>query len=113
MTGEGKYRISEKSEVLAIANTHQQPKQEGGEYMGKRKRNSKSLREKRERRLMVRGIRRDPPDMQKLGRALLSLAQAEAERAAQEQHNAGQGADRSAVEEPDTQGGGTGGEQRE
>ena len=81
--------------------------------MGKRKRISKSPREKRERRLVVRGIRRDPPDMHKLGRALLSLAQAEAERQAQEQHSASQGVDRPDAQEPETQGGGTGGEQRE
>ncbi|MFI1955922.1 hypothetical protein ACH437_29485 [Streptomyces xinghaiensis] len=81
--------------------------------MGKRKRNSKSPREKRERRLVVRGIRRDPPDMQKLGRALISLAQAEAERQAQEQHTAGQGVDQPETQEPEMQGGGTGGEQRE
>ncbi len=81
--------------------------------MGKRKRNNKSPRDKRERRLVVRGIRRDPPDLNKLGRALLSLAQAEAERQAQEQHNAGQEVDQPNAQEPDTQGGGTGGEQRE
>lgn len=73
--------------------------------MGKRK-NNKSLRHRRERRLIVRGIRREPPDMSKLGRALLSLAQAEAERDAQ--HTL-----RPNVEEPDAQGGDTDGEQRQ
>jgi hypothetical protein len=37
----------------------------------------------RERRLTVRGIRRAEPDYRKLGRALLALAQAEADAAAQ------------------------------
>jgi endonuclease/exonuclease/phosphatase family metal-dependent hydrolase len=36
-----------------------------------------------ERRLSVRGVRRDPPDIRKLSRALLHLAMAEAEREAQ------------------------------
>lgn len=47
----------------------------------KRTRNRNAHRE--ERRLTVRGIRRDPPDVRKLGRALLHLAMAEAERQAQ------------------------------
>lgn len=37
----------------------------------------------RERRLTIRGIRRADPDYHKLGRALLALAQAEADAAAQ------------------------------
>jgi hypothetical protein len=36
-----------------------------------------------ERRFTVRGIRRDPPDIRKLSRALIGLAMAEAEREAQ------------------------------
>jgi len=36
-----------------------------------------------ERRFTVRGIRRDPPDIQKLSKALIGLAMAEAERQAQ------------------------------
>jgi hypothetical protein len=48
--------------------------------MVKRK-NNKSRRE--ERRFTVRGVRRDPPDLGKLSRALIGLAQAEAEREAQ------------------------------
>lgn len=51
--------------------------------MGKRR---KTQRQREERRFRVRGERRDPPDMRKLGKALLSLAQAEVERQAQEQH---------------------------
>lgn len=81
--------------------------------MGKRKRNGKAPRERRERRLVVRGIRRDPPDMDRLARALISLAQAEAERQAEEQHATGQEADQPEVQEPETQRGGTGGEQLE
>ncbi|WUI02870.1 hypothetical protein OHR68_14035 [Spirillospora sp. NBC_00431] len=52
--------------------------------MGKRKRHNQPRRE--ERRFRVRGVRRDPPDMRKLGKALISLAQAEAERQAQAEH---------------------------
>jgi hypothetical protein len=55
--------------------------------MGTRRRNKKTN-VQRERRLVVRGVRRDPPDLRKLGKALLSLAQAEAERQAQEQQAA-------------------------
>ncbi len=49
---------------------------------------------KRERRLRVRGVRHDQPDLQRLGRALIDLALAEAE--AQEQHEKGDGPERSA-----------------
>jgi hypothetical protein len=47
----------------------------------KRRRNRNSRNE--ERRFTVRGIRRDPPDIGKLSKALIGLAMAEAERAAQ------------------------------
>jgi hypothetical protein len=50
--------------------------------MGKTRRTSKA--EGRERRISVRGVRRDQPDLQKLGRALIILAQAE--QAAQAEH---------------------------
>ncbi len=50
----------------------------------KNRRNSHS----RERRFTVRGIRRDPPDIQKLSKALISLAMAEAEREAQAEQTA-------------------------
>jgi len=46
----------------------------------RRKQNSHSRRQ--ERRLTVRGIRRDPPNIGKLGKALIGLAMAEAEREA-------------------------------
>jgi hypothetical protein len=42
-----------------------------------------------ERRISVRTIRRDPPDLHKLSRALLALAQADAEAKAQAEHAAG------------------------
>jgi len=40
----------------------------------------------RERRLRVRGIRRDPPDLEKLASALIELAQAQAETDAVVEH---------------------------
>lgn len=40
-------------------------------------------RRRAQRQLRVRGVRRDPPDLRKLSRALIELAQAEAEREAQ------------------------------
>lgn len=39
-----------------------------------------------ERRVRVRAIRRDPPDLRKLAHALIDLAQAEAEAQAQAEH---------------------------
>lgn len=39
-------------------------------------------------RYTVRGVRRDPPDIRKLSKALLGLAMAEAEREAQAEHEA-------------------------
>jgi hypothetical protein len=47
----------------------------------KRRRNRNSRNE--ERRFTVRGVRRDPPDIGKLSKALIGLAMAEAERQAQ------------------------------
>lgn len=44
----------------------------------------------RERRIVVRAIRRDPPDLRKLARALIDLAQAQAEAEAQAEHEARQ-----------------------
>lgn len=40
----------------------------------------------RQRRIVVRAVRRDPVDVRKLGRALIALAQAQAEAEAQAQH---------------------------
>lgn len=40
------------------------------------------------RRLVVRSERRDPPDYRKLSRALIALAQAQAEKEAQAEHEA-------------------------
>lgn len=42
-----------------------------------------------ERRISVRTVRRDPPDLRKLSRALLALAQADAEAKAQAEHATG------------------------
>lgn len=39
-----------------------------------------------ERRFTVRGVRRNPPDIRKLSKALIGLAMAEAERHAQAEH---------------------------
>lgn len=47
-------------------------------------------RRREERHFRVRGVRRDPPDMRKLGKALISLAQAEAERQARAEYEARQ-----------------------
>jgi hypothetical protein len=47
----------------------------------RRNKNNQSRRE--ERRFTVRGIRRDPPDIGKLGKAIIGLALAEKEREAQ------------------------------
>lgn len=41
---------------------------------------------RQERKFTVRSVRRDPVDMTKLSRALISLARAEAEREAEAQH---------------------------
>ncbi|WP_330266285.1 hypothetical protein [Streptomyces griseorubiginosus] len=45
----------------------------------KRRGNNKERRGREERRFTVRGIRRDPPDIRKLSKALLGLAMAMAE----------------------------------
>lgn len=45
-----------------------------------------------DRRIVVRGIRRDPPDVRKLARALIELARAQAEAEAQAEHEARQAA---------------------
>lgn len=72
--------------------------------MGEQKRNRRQ-RQKRMRRLSVRGIRRDPPDMRRLGQALISLAAAELERQAQEQDSAVQ-TDKNQENKPAAEGGG-------
>jgi len=74
--------------------------------MRKQKKNRKQ-RQERVRRLAVRGVRRDPPDMRKLGQALLSLAAAELERQAQVQDNAVR-TDKNQPDEPASEGGGNG-----
>lgn len=52
----------------------------------KRKKNRNRHRRDEERHFTVRGIRRDPPDIRKLSKALIGLAMAEAERQAQADH---------------------------
>jgi hypothetical protein len=51
----------------------------------KRKHNTRKKNHK-ERRIVVRGVRRDPPDIRKLSKILIALAMAEAEREAQAAH---------------------------
>lgn len=58
--------------------------------VSKRRKNKNSHSWHEERRFTVRGIRRDPPDIQKLSKALVSLAMAEAERQAQAEEAARQ-----------------------
>lgn len=53
----------------------------------KRNRNNKQVAGD-ENRFTVRGVRRDPVDISKLSKALIGLAQAEAEREAQAEHTA-------------------------
>lgn len=55
-------------------------------------------------RIRVRGIRRETPDLRRLARALIELAQAEAEAAAQADHEA-KGPQRPARERPSKEGG--------
>lgn len=71
--------------------------------MTSKRRNKKS--HSRERRFTVRGIRRDPPDIQKLSKALIALAMAEAEREAQAEQ-AARDAESVATSEGDEQSGG-------
>lgn len=71
--------------------------------MTSKRRNKKS--HSRERRFTVRGVRRDPPDIQKLSKALIALAMAEAEREAQAEQ-AARDAESAATSEDDEQSGG-------
>lgn len=71
--------------------------------MTSKRRNKKS--HSRERRFTVRGVRRDPPDIQKLSKALIALAMAEAEREAQAEQ-AARDAESAATSEGDEQSGG-------
>lgn len=72
--------------------------------MPKRKKNNSKRNPKRERHFVVRGVRRDPPDIRKLGRALLSLAQAEAERQAQAEHDSRSSAAQDPTHQPTDKG---------
>lgn len=44
-----------------------------------------------ERRILVRGVRKEQPDLRRLARALIELAQAEAERDAETEHRRSEG----------------------
>lgn len=59
----------------------------------------------RERRLRVRSVRRDTPDMRKLSKAIIGLALAEAEREAQAQAAEGRPANSSVTPPPGKNGG--------
>lgn len=52
----------------------------------KRPSRSRQARPRRDGRIIVRGVERDRPDLRKLSRAVIAMAQAEAEREAQIQH---------------------------
>lgn len=65
--------------------------------MGKR-RQKKAKSNRRERQISVRGVRREPPDLRKLGRALIGLAMAQAEAEAEAEHQAKKEADASPSE---------------
>lgn len=52
----------------------------------KRPSRSRQARPRRDGRIIVRGVERDRPDLRKLSRAVIVMAQAEAEREAQIQH---------------------------
>lgn len=54
----------------------------------------------RDRHISVRGVRRDPPDLRKLSRALIALAVAQAEADAQSQGTTKPGSDRESSDEP-------------
>lgn len=71
--------------------------------MTSKRRNKQS--HSRERRFTVRGVRRDPPDIQKLSKALIALAMAEAEREAQAEQAARE-AESAVTSEPEDPSGG-------
>lgn len=52
----------------------------------KRPSRSRHVRPRRDDRIVIRGVERDRPDLRKLSRAVIAMAQAEAEREAQIQH---------------------------
>lgn len=52
---------------------------------------ARAARKGRERHISVRAVRRDPPDLRKLSRALITLAMAEAEAAAEAEAQAAAG----------------------
>jgi hypothetical protein len=56
--------------------------------LASKRKHTTNRRYQKDRRITVRGVRRDPPDIRKLSRALISLAMAEAEREAQAEQTA-------------------------
>ena len=56
--------------------------------MGNKSRRANSGGRGRERHLSIRSVRRDPPDLRKLASALIALAQAQAEKDAEVEHQA-------------------------
>ncbi|QSZ50082.1 hypothetical protein AYX22_17815 [Arthrobacter sp. D5-1] len=52
----------------------------------KRPNRSRQARPRRDGRIVIRGVERDRPDLRKLSRAVIAMAQAEAEREAQIQY---------------------------
>lgn len=60
---------------------------------------AKAARKGRERHISVRAVRRDPPDLRKLSRALITLAMAEA--AAQAENQQGQDSEQPETEQGD------------
>ena len=52
----------------------------------KQPRRSRAASPRQERHILVYGVQRDKPDLRKLSRAVIAMAQAEAERDAQRQH---------------------------
>ncbi|MGY2745547.1 hypothetical protein [Arthrobacter sp. UYCu723] len=53
-------------------------------------RRRRDARPRQERHILVYGVQRDKPDLRKLSRAVIAMAQAEAEREAQRQHETNQ-----------------------
>lgn len=53
-------------------------------------RRGRAARPHQERHILVYGVQRDKPDLRKLSRAVIAMAQAEAEREAQRQHETNQ-----------------------
>lgn len=75
--------------------------------MASRSKKKSSQRRYHDRRLTVRSIRRDPPDISKLSKALIGLAMAEAEREAQAEQQAREATSTSSTSDKSRRGGTT------